>query len=76
MKKILNILVATALLASVSGAAEAGCVTGAVVGGAAGGLVGSLTNAGVPEADANFYAEGVRRGGPGDHERDGRAGHA
>lgn len=37
--------------------------TGAVVGGAAGGLVGSLTGAGVPERDAQFYAEGVRRGG-------------
>jgi hypothetical protein len=30
---------------------------------AAGGLVGSLTGAGVPERDAQFYAEGVRRGG-------------
>lgn len=44
-------------------ATAAGAVTGAVVGGTAGGLVGSLTHAGVPEHDANFYAEGVRRGG-------------
>src|ERR1700751_5582134 len=44
-------------------AKAAGAVTGAVVGGAAGGLVGSLTGAGVPAPDANFYAEGVRRGG-------------
>jgi hypothetical protein len=44
-------------------ATAAGAVTGAVVGGAAGGLVGALTGAGVPEHDANFYAEGVRRGG-------------
>src|SRR5215469_6682576 len=44
-------------------APAAGVVTGAVVGGAAGGLVGALTGAGVPERDANFYAEGVRRGG-------------
>jgi hypothetical protein len=44
-------------------ATAAGAVTGAVVGGAAGGLVGALTGAGVPERDANFYAEGVRRGG-------------
>jgi hypothetical protein len=44
-------------------ATAAGAVTGAVVGGAAGGLVGSLTGAGVPEHDANLYAEGVRRGG-------------
>ncbi|MDE2405549.1 MAG: hypothetical protein KGM17_12855 [Sphingomonadales bacterium] len=40
-----------------------GALGGAVVGGAAGGLVGALTDAGVPEADANVYAEGVRRGG-------------
>jgi hypothetical protein len=44
-------------------ATVAGAATGAIVGGAAGGLVGSLTGAGVPERDANFYAEGVRRGG-------------
>jgi hypothetical protein len=43
-------------------ATAAGAVTGGVVGGAVGGLVGSLTQAGVPEHDANFYAEGVRRG--------------
>ena len=33
------------------------------MGGATGGIVGSLTGAGVPQHDANFYAEGVRRGG-------------
>jgi hypothetical protein len=44
-------------------ATAVGAVGGAVVGGAAGGIVGSLTGAGVPEYDANFYAEGVRRGG-------------
>lgn len=44
-------------------ATVAGAATGAVVGGAAGGLVGALTGAGVPERDAQFYAEGVRRGG-------------
>ena len=44
-------------------AAAAGAATGAAVGGAAGGLVGALTSSGVPERDANFYAEGVRRGG-------------
>jgi hypothetical protein len=38
-------------------------LTGAGVGAAAGGLLGSLTNAGVNEADAEVYAEGVRRGG-------------
>lgn len=40
-----------------------GAAGGAVVGGVAGGLVGSLTSAGVPEREANVYAEGVRRGG-------------
>ena len=44
-------------------ATAVGAAGGAVVGGAAGGIVGSLTRAGVPEHDANFYAEGVRRGG-------------
>jgi hypothetical protein len=44
-------------------ATAAGAATGAVVGGAAGGLVGALTKEGVPEEEANFYAEGVRRGG-------------
>jgi hypothetical protein len=44
-------------------ATAAGAATGAVVGGTAGGLVGPLTGAGVPERDAHFYAEGVRRGG-------------
>jgi hypothetical protein len=44
-------------------ATAVGAVAGAAVGGAAGGLVGSLTKEGVPENDANLYAEGVRRGG-------------
>lgn len=40
-----------------------GAVAGAAAGGATGGLVGSLTHAGVSEADAHVYSEGVRRGG-------------
>ena len=32
-------------------------------GAATGGLIGSLTKSGVPEREANVYAEGVRRGG-------------
>jgi hypothetical protein len=44
-------------------ATAVGAVVGAVVGGAAGGLVGALTNAGVGEEEAHFYAEAVRRGG-------------
>lgn len=40
-----------------------GALAGGAVGAATGGLVGALTHAGVPEEDANAYAEGVRRGG-------------
>ena len=36
---------------------------GAGIGAAAGGLVGGLVGLGVPEEHANYYAEGVRRGG-------------
>lgn len=38
-------------------------VAGAAVGGVTGGLLGALASAGVKEADAAVYAEGVRRGG-------------
>jgi len=44
-------------------ATAVGTVAGAVIGGAAGGLIGALTEAGLSEEDAHFYAEGVRRGG-------------
>lgn len=44
-------------------ATAVGALGGAAVGGAAGGIVGALTDSGVPEEDANVYAEGVRRGG-------------
>ena len=40
----------------------AAALTGAGVGAAAGGLIGALTEAGIPEEDAKYYAEGVRRG--------------
>jgi len=43
--------------------AAVGAVTGGVVVGAAGGLIGALTHAGVSQAEAGVYAEGVRRGG-------------
>lgn len=36
---------------------------GAGIGAATGGLLGGLVGAGVPEDEANYYAEGVRRGG-------------
>lgn len=41
----------------------AAALTGAGIGAAAGGIIGGLTKAGVSEADAEFYAEGIRRGG-------------
>jgi uncharacterized protein (TIGR02271 family) len=41
----------------------AAALTGAGVGAAAGGLIGGLTKGGISEPDANYYAEGVRRGG-------------
>jgi hypothetical protein len=40
----------------------AGAVTGAVTGAAAGGIVGALTDTGVEKADAETYAEALRRG--------------
>jgi hypothetical protein len=36
---------------------------GAGVGAAAGGLIGSLIDLGIPEEEAKYYAEGLRRGG-------------
>jgi hypothetical protein len=44
-------------------ATAAGAVAGAVAGGAVGGIVGAMIESGVPEEDANFYAESIRRGG-------------
>ncbi|CDM62053.1 MULTISPECIES: general stress protein [Rhizobium] len=44
-------------------ATVAGAAGGAVAGGAVGGLVGAMVSSGVPEEDAHFYAEGIRRGG-------------
>lgn len=38
-------------------------LAGLGVGAAAGGLIGALTNIGVPKEHADYYAEGVRRGG-------------
>jgi uncharacterized protein (TIGR02271 family) len=40
-----------------------GAGVGAVGGGIAGGLIGALVDMGVPEDQAQYYAEGVRRGG-------------
>lgn len=43
-------------------ATAAGAAAGAVVGGAAGGIVGALIESGIPERDAQLYAEALRRG--------------
>ncbi|MCU0493600.1 MAG: DUF2382 domain-containing protein, partial [Chloroflexaceae bacterium] len=59
------VLAAGPLVAAIgTPAAVAGATAlGAGLGAAAGGLVGGLIGAGVPEDEANYYAEGVRRGG-------------
>jgi len=44
-------------------AALGSTAVGAGIGAAAGGLIGALVGAGVPEEEAHYYAEGVRRGG-------------
>jgi uncharacterized protein (TIGR02271 family) len=41
----------------------ASALAGAGIGAAAGGVIGALANLGVPEEEAHYYAEGVRRGG-------------
>ena len=51
------IVAAGPLVATLTGAG-----IGAAAGAAVGGLVGALTQVGVPEHDAHFYAEAVRRG--------------
>ena len=38
-------------------------LAGAGIGAAAGGIIGALTDAGIPENEAGYYAEGIRRGG-------------
>src|SRR5215208_679839 len=53
---------ATRAVGETSSTAE-GAGAGAVGGGVLGGVLGALVGAGIPEEDANFYAEGVRRGG-------------
>lgn len=59
---------ATALIPGVGLAFGAGALAlsagiGAATGAVTGGLVAGLIDSGVPEADANYYAEGIRRGG-------------
>jgi uncharacterized protein (TIGR02271 family) len=56
-------VIAAGPIATALGSTALGAGLGAATGAAAGGLVGALGEAGVPEADAQLYAEGVRRGG-------------
>jgi hypothetical protein len=56
-------VLASGWLAATSLGVLGGAAVGGVAGAAAGGIVGALTRAGVPDDDANIYAEGVRRGG-------------
>lgn len=55
------VLAAGPLAAALSGLAGAGA--GAVAGGITGGLIGALVDLGVPEENAQYFAEGIRRGG-------------
>lgn len=55
------VLAAGPLAAALGGVAGAGA--GAITGGVAGGLIGSLTDMGVTEQQAGYFAEGIRRGG-------------
>ena len=55
------VIAAGPLATALSGLIGAG--VGAVAGGVTGGLIGALVDLGVPEQQAGYYAEGVRRGG-------------
>ena len=55
------VIAAGPLATALSGLVGAG--VGAVAGGVTGGLIGALVDLGVPEEQAGYYAEGVRRGG-------------
>lgn len=55
-------IIAAGPLAAALGAATGGAI-GAVAGAATGGLIASLVDLGVPDEDAETYAEHVRRGG-------------
>lgn len=56
-------IIAAGPLAAALGTVGASTVVGAGIGAVSGGLLGALVGAGIPEEDAHYYAEGVRRGG-------------
>ena len=49
-------------MAAAQNPGAAGTLAGAGIGAATGGLIGALVDLGVPEEQANLYAESVRRG--------------
>jgi hypothetical protein len=55
------VVAAGPLATAVAGLLGAG--VGALAGGVTGGLIGALVDMGVPETEAQYYSEGVRRGG-------------
>lgn len=55
--------IAVGSLATALTSAAAGATVGAVTGAVTGGVVAALVDLGIPEEDAHFYAEGVKRGG-------------
>jgi hypothetical protein len=59
----LGLLVVPGVGPALAAGAIASALVGAGIGGAAGGISGALVNAGVPEDEVDYYAEGVRRGG-------------
>ncbi|MGL4611816.1 MAG: hypothetical protein ACRCYY_19415 [Trueperaceae bacterium] len=59
----LGLLVIPGVGPALAAGALASGLVGAGIGGAAGGIAGALANAGVSEEDADYFAEGVRRGG-------------
>lgn len=56
-------IIAAGPIAAALGAAGTTALVGAGIGAVSGGLLGALVGAGIPEEDAHYYAEGVRRGG-------------
>lgn len=56
-------VIAAGPLAAALGSAGAGALVGAGAGAATGGLLGGLVGLGIPDEDAEVYAEGIRRGG-------------
>ncbi|HXV99137.1 MAG TPA: hypothetical protein VEC93_12005, partial [Anaerolineae bacterium] len=55
-------VLAAGALGTALASALAGAGVGAAAGAVTGGIVGALMDVGIPEEDAHFYAEGVKRG--------------